>query len=134
MLLSPIMLITALFSLISTGRIFEKVERVGVIPSDIISGTVITPSRLYLRHFNTRRADGEQRFLTRWIENLGFDRLPELISVVSGQLSLIGVKPLSQEEADQIEEEWQYQRYSFKRRIYRSGTRNLPIQTKKLLL
>ena len=112
-LLSPLLLLAGLMAICGTGRMFKSVERIGVIPSDIVSGNVLSPSRLNLIHFNTRRKNGKTSILTHWVEHSGLYRISELFGVLSGRLSLIGVKPLSTEEADRLIEDWQFQRYSF---------------------
>lgn len=113
LMLSPLVVFMCIVTFLGTGRIFRDVERIGVIPSDIISGAVISPSRIKLKHFNTVKKNGNPSFLTKWIRMTGLYRIPELFGVMSGQLSLIGVKPLSLDEADQLNEDWQFQRYSF---------------------
>jgi lipopolysaccharide/colanic/teichoic acid biosynthesis glycosyltransferase len=39
--------------------------------------------------------------------------LPELLNVVKGDLRLVGVKPLSSEEINEITEDWQRQRHDY---------------------
>ncbi|MFK7804098.1 MAG: sugar phosphate nucleotidyltransferase [Anaerolineae bacterium] len=113
LILLPLIILIGLFSLLGTGRIFKVVQRIGIVPGDIVYGDVISPSRIELRHFNTRRENNNLTFFTRWIEKSSLHRLPELFSVVSGNLSFVGVKPLLPEEADLLIEEWHFQRYSF---------------------
>lgn len=112
-LLSPLLLLIALLSLISTGKVFQTIERIGILPSDLISGGTVSPDRIQLKHFSTRRQNGKLALLTGWVERSGLHRLLELFSIVSGQLSFVGVKPLLPEEADLLVEDWQQQRYSF---------------------
>ena len=46
-----------------------------------------------------------------WLSRLGWNRWPELWNVVRGDMALVGVKPLSMEEASHVKEEWQLKRY-----------------------
>jgi NDP-sugar pyrophosphorylase family protein len=112
-ILSPFLILISLFLFITTGKIFKVIERIGILPSDMADGDVISPSRIKLKHFNTYKRDGNPSMLTAWIEKSSLHRLPELFGVISGRLSFVGVKPLLPEEAGQLNEEWQYQRYNF---------------------
>ena len=47
----------------------------------------------------------------RWLQRWEWDRFPELWNVLRGDLDLVGVKPLSQDEATLLHEEWQQKRY-----------------------
>jgi lipopolysaccharide/colanic/teichoic acid biosynthesis glycosyltransferase len=63
-------------------------------------------------YFHTRREDRALRRqvplpLGSFLERTGLQRLPALFSVLTGQLRLVGVKPLDPSEADQLVEEWQ---------------------------
>jgi hypothetical protein len=63
-------------------------------------------------HFRTRREDGgresgAQAPLVAFLERTELDRLPALLSVLKGDLRLVGVRPLTPAEADHLVEEWQ---------------------------
>jgi NDP-sugar pyrophosphorylase family protein/lipopolysaccharide/colanic/teichoic acid biosynthesis glycosyltransferase len=62
-------------------------------------------------HFRTRRPDGAHAPLGAYLERTQLDRLPELFSVLKGDLRLVGVKPLTPSEADRLVEEWQRAAY-----------------------
>lgn len=113
LLLFPVLVILGLCSLLGTGRVFNYVNRIGVPPYKAVYERSVSPSQLRLNHFSVRNKDQNLTFLTKWIFRSGLHRLSELINVMQGNLSLVGVKPLSQEEAGQISEEWQYQRYGY---------------------
>jgi len=48
-----------------------------------------------------------------WLTRTGLNRLPELINLLRGDITLVGVKPLTPAEAAQISESWQEQRYRY---------------------
>ena len=70
-----------------------------------------TPRAINLLGFRTRDSSGAQTGVGGMLSRLGWDRLPELWNVVRGDLALVGVKPLSMEEASRVKEEWQLKRY-----------------------
>ena len=45
---------------------------------------------------------------------MGLERLPELFSVLKGDMSMIGVKPLSPQDQEQAKEAWQQRRFESK--------------------
>jgi lipopolysaccharide/colanic/teichoic acid biosynthesis glycosyltransferase len=65
----------------------------------------------WLLRFSTRDQDGRFTRVGQWIEKTGLHRLPELLNVIAGDLRLVGVKPLTPDEAKQITEPWQERRY-----------------------
>jgi lipopolysaccharide/colanic/teichoic acid biosynthesis glycosyltransferase len=65
----------------------------------------------WLLRFSTRDQDGRFTRVGQWIEKTGLHRLPELLNVIAGDLRLVGVKPLTPDEARQITEPWQERRY-----------------------
>ncbi|MEM9773075.1 MAG: sugar transferase [Chloroflexota bacterium] len=109
----PVLFTIGLCSFLGTGRIFNQVGRIGVPPYKALYENSFSPSQLSLKHFSVHKKDGSLSPITGWIYRSGLYRLSELISVLQGKLSLIGVKPLSPEEAGQISEDWQHQRYGF---------------------
>jgi NDP-sugar pyrophosphorylase family protein/lipopolysaccharide/colanic/teichoic acid biosynthesis glycosyltransferase len=58
-------------------------------------------------HFRTRRANGSYRPLGAFLERTQLDWLPALVSVLRGEMRLVGVRPLEASEADRLTEEWQ---------------------------
>jgi NDP-sugar pyrophosphorylase family protein len=73
------------------------------------------PSRPFetfdLLQFRVRRADGAYTWLGRWLESTELYRLPELVNVIQGNLTLVGIKPLRPHEAAQLTEDWQLKRF-----------------------
>ncbi|MCL5996851.1 MAG: sugar transferase [Chloroflexi bacterium] len=66
-----------------------------------------------LLRFQTRLEDGSYSLIGRWLERLEWDRFPELVNVIRGDLCLVGVKPLTREEAARVTEEWQKRRFEY---------------------
>ncbi len=73
-----------------------------------------TPKPLYLWEFATRNSKGELTGYGLWLTRWNFHRLPQLWNVIRGELALVGVKPLTAEETQHIQEEWQQKRFERK--------------------
>jgi lipopolysaccharide/colanic/teichoic acid biosynthesis glycosyltransferase len=99
----PLLLLITLLNLITTGHIFQT--------SLYARNTAAPRTSFKLIRFYSRKPDGNQTWFGRWLEALELHRLPELINVVTGDLSMVGVKPLPIESIDQIQEEWQRKRF-----------------------
>jgi hypothetical protein len=69
------------------------------------------PQPVALIHLRTRLPNNKYTHLGRWLEAWELHRLPELWNVICGDLGLVGVKPLTADEAQQITEAWQQKRY-----------------------
>lgn len=112
LLFAPLLLILGLAVwLTSAGGVFVVAERVGVKPVTELGAAMPQPQALRLCHLRTRSIDGHPTLLGPWLERFAFHRLPELWSVLWGEIALVGVKPLLLEEAAKITEEWQRVRY-----------------------
>jgi lipopolysaccharide/colanic/teichoic acid biosynthesis glycosyltransferase len=83
-LLSPLLLVLAMMAWLTTGSSLRQVEHA----SPGSKGTKFT-----LWHFNTGR-DHLDNWFGRWMEAWELNRLPELWNVVTGELRLVGLKPL----------------------------------------
>lgn len=107
-LLSPLFLIAGLIALLGTGgQPLSRSPRVGE-----RLGSVTGSLRIFqLINFRTRRADGTYTPGGRLLEQLELNRLPELFNVLSGDMDLVGVKPLPPAEAERLTEEWHQQRH-----------------------
>ncbi|MBK8988820.1 MAG: sugar transferase [Chloroflexi bacterium] len=103
----------ALLLLISSGRIFERVERLGGWPEQPGLRSSTTLQKMTLWRFVTHRRDGRLSGIGRWLKQTGIHRLPELWNVFTGDLRLVGVKPLTPEAAAQIREDWQQKRHEY---------------------
>ncbi len=108
----PFMLLIGLFTLLTTGRLFESVTHLGTLPRMIGYGRSPQLESFTLWRFCTRRS-GQSTAFGRWLEKWDLHRLPELGNVLMGRLSLVGVKPLLPEEAAEITEAWQLQRHEY---------------------
>lgn len=103
----PVMVVVAGISLFTTGAVFqqEMCARRPLKPA--------LPRRENARHifpllrFRTRRKDGSTPGMGQWLERFELNRLAELWSVLRGELSMVGPKPLSVAEAECLKETWQ---------------------------
>ncbi|MBP7688435.1 MAG: sugar transferase [Thermoflexales bacterium] len=88
---SPLLLLIGLWSILRTGRLFVR--------TPLIKSRQGEPVAFDSLRFNV-------------LKNAELDQLPQLINVLRGDLSLVGVKPLSPAEADRVTDDWQKQRYT----------------------
>lgn len=109
-LLSPLLILTGILATIASGgRPLIGLPRIG--ERILLSNGQTTLRPLTLWHWRTRHADGRYLWFGRWLEAYEFHRLPELFSVLRGDLQLVGVKPLTPNEAALLQEEWQQRRH-----------------------
>jgi NDP-sugar pyrophosphorylase family protein len=108
----PVMLPVALITLLTTGRLFESVTHLGTLPKTIGNGRSPQLEPFPLLRFCTKRS-GKLTGFGRWLEKWDLHRLPELWNVLTGKISLVGVKPLLPEEEKEIIEAWQLQRHEY---------------------
>lgn len=101
----------SLLLLLTSGHIFQRVVRVG--GWSVTSGTVPSLQSCKLLRFYTRKKNGRYALFGRWLENWEGHRLPELWSVLKGELRMVGVKPLSTEDMARITETWQQKRNDY---------------------
>jgi lipopolysaccharide/colanic/teichoic acid biosynthesis glycosyltransferase len=98
---------------LTTGRIFESVPRLGMPPRGFGDGRSPGLRAFSLLRFCTHHKDGQLTGLGGWLEKWDGHRLPELLNVLRGDMSMVGVKPLPVEAVNQINEAWQEQRHSY---------------------
>lgn len=111
-ILSQLMFLIGVATFISTGgHLLVRLPRIGRRPGRIRSTQPSTPQQFELLRFKTRLQNGKYTLLGKSLERWELHRLPELWNVIQGTLGLVGVKPLSPEEAEQVHEEWQRKRY-----------------------
>jgi NDP-sugar pyrophosphorylase family protein len=103
------LLISLIIYLVSDQSVFERTTAVGGQAQPSTSAAATQP--LHLLAFRTRQADGSLTPIGRWLTTLGLARLPELWNVLTGDLALIGVKPLHPAEAARLDEEWHQKRF-----------------------
>jgi len=76
--------------------------------SSATSGQPASPIQtLTVLNFHSAQSNRLAAWLSRWQARLELDRLPELLSVVFGNLRLVGVKPLTPEDAGRAAGAWQ---------------------------
>lgn len=107
LLLLPFLTVVAILTFITSGRVVQKKTRL----KPYMSGQSVTLRPFMLYNFYTRRENGRFTLLGNLLEKLGWHRLPELLNILQGELTLVGVRPLSPEEASQITESWQQKRH-----------------------
>jgi NDP-sugar pyrophosphorylase family protein len=106
----PLMLVAYILSVLASGSfVLARAQRVGRRAADLRG--VGEAQTFGLLAFQTRRKDGTQTSLGRWLHRWQLDRLPELWNVLQGDLALVGVKPLTQPEAAYLHEAWHFKRY-----------------------
>lgn len=107
--LSPVIALTWLLACIgSAGHPFVRMPRVGQ-RIETIDGQELHIFQLV--HFRTRKANGKHLLFGRLIERWELHRLSELSNVIRGDMALVGVKPLTLEEAQLLGEDWQQKRF-----------------------
>lgn len=112
---SPVMLaIMLLLWCTSNESVFCIVERIISKPEGITDPLKRGPRAIYVTHFRTRDASEQLTKIGAWLERWELQRLPALWNVLIGEMSLVGVQPLSPEEGLRVQEEWQDVRYSCK--------------------
>lgn len=96
---------------VSGGRLFQRVPRIGRSPRASKPGYAPVIRTFDLLAFQTQHADETESSFGQWLCRRELHRLPELLNVLKEDLALVGVKPLSPEEATQCHEEWHQKRY-----------------------
>jgi NDP-sugar pyrophosphorylase family protein len=109
--------LAALLASLSVGqglRALARRPRLGR-PLDAAAGdeAAAAPRQFDMWHLATRRTDGGFTPLGRFLEHAELDRLPALWNVLVGDLRLVGVQPLTQDEVSQSVEDWQRARLAY---------------------
>jgi exopolysaccharide biosynthesis polyprenyl glycosylphosphotransferase len=124
--ISPVLILTALLiKLTSPGPIFFRQKRLG-----------LNKRIFYIYKFRTMVADAEQRQkelekfnevsgpvfkikndpritrLGRFLRKTSIDELPQLFNVVTGEMSLVGPRPLPVRDYEGFDKDWQRRRFS----------------------
>lgn len=66
-----------------------------------------------LLQFRTQRKDGTTGSFGHWLRQWEFERLPELLNVLKGDMALVGVVPLDPDQVLLFQEEWHQRRYDY---------------------
>lgn len=93
------------------GALFNREPYVAKGPGRIRFDSTVKPQTFHLLHFQTRRTNGTLTSFGGFLEKWQLHRLPELWNIIQGELSFVGVKPLSPQEHAKITEGWQEKRY-----------------------
>lgn len=112
-LLLPFAAILALVNFLASGRTVERVTRHGIPPGALATGSYKTPQPITLHRFTTTDRQGKPTWFGRFLKRTTLMRLPELFDVMAGRIGFVGVKPLRQEELEQINAEWQKKRFEY---------------------
>ena len=105
--LLPAAAVWALALWLTTGRVFTRktylrpANRAGAAPT------------VTVLNFCSAQPNRPAAWLSRWQARLELERLPELLRVITGELSLVGVKPLAPDEARPAPEAWQQTQREF---------------------
>ncbi len=109
---APFMLCISLaIWLTAGGPVLTRVQRVGRTPMAKGRINLAQPQVVGLDHFRTRDPNDRPTRLGKELELWEVNRLPELWNVVRGDISLVGVKPLSIESTAMLYEAWQQRRF-----------------------
>ncbi len=101
----------ALLLLVVNGRVFDKLERFGGWPDPANQPAPAALQKFFLWRFAMGRKSGGETAVGRMLQRLELHRLPELWNVLRGDMRLVGVKPLTAVEINQISEAWQQKRH-----------------------
>jgi lipopolysaccharide/colanic/teichoic acid biosynthesis glycosyltransferase len=107
----PLLLLIGLaVAVTSGGQIVVRSPRIGRASAPEISQPFAART-FDLLAFQIYRSDGTISGVGRWLHRWEWDRWPELLNVLKGDLDLVGVKPLLPSEAALLNEEWHQKRY-----------------------
>ncbi|MGC2832266.1 MAG: sugar transferase [Candidatus Acidiferrum sp.] len=109
-LLSPLFLvITIVIKLSSTGPVFYRGVRIGLNgkPFRIFKFRTMTPDAELVGSTSTGHHDPRITQIGRWLRPAKLDELPQLINVLTGEMSLVGPRPEVLEHTSEYTEEEQ---------------------------
>lgn len=108
----PFSLPTVLLLLVTNGQVFTSTPYVHRVPGEPGESRPRKNLNYNLYQFQTRNKKGQRSWIGKWLEQSDLHRLPHLWNVLRGDLRIVGVKPLTEEENNKIQEEWQEKRYN----------------------
>jgi NDP-sugar pyrophosphorylase family protein len=105
----PLFIATACMALLAAGKLFDTIEVVRTMPLNL--GGEFTKHRIVrILNFATARSMKDPNLFGRFLQRWELYRLPELLSVVRGQITLVGVSMLPPEKVALLNEPWQMRR------------------------
>lgn len=107
LLFIPVTLLISILELLLYGKVFQREPRLKTRPSQNPGSQAPKLEVFQMLHFRTRDEQGELTGLGKWLEKLEWHRLAELWNVITGDMRLVGVKPMTPAEADLLTEVWQ---------------------------
>lgn len=107
----PFSLPTSLLLLITTGKVFTSSPYVHRAPGEPGGSRPSKNISYNLYQFQTKNKNGKHNWIGKWLEQSDLHRLPHLLNVLRGDLRIVGVKPLTAEENEKVQEIWQEKRY-----------------------
>jgi NDP-sugar pyrophosphorylase family protein len=105
----PLFIATACIALLAAGKLFDPVEVVRTMPL-ALGGEGQKHRIIRVLNFATARPQQDPNRFGRWLKRWEFYRLPELLSVVRGQITLVGVSMLPPDKTAYLNEPWQTRR------------------------
>lgn len=128
LLLAPLfLLIAAAVALDSPGEVFFRQERVGLGRRKFLMWkfrTMVEGAEAQVAALEERnevngaafkmRHDPRVTRVGRILRKLSLDELPQLMNVISGDMSLVGPRPLPVRDVERLAEPWQQRRFSMK--------------------
>ena len=109
----PLTLPLALALWFTTGRIFTSQLRACRKSGAVDPAQSDQVDSFRLIRFADSLKNGSSTAFTRWMKHWGLVRIPELLNVLTGDLRLVGVYPLTMEDARQTTEAWQEKMRNF---------------------
>jgi NDP-sugar pyrophosphorylase family protein len=105
----PLFIVTACIALLASGKLFDTVEVVRTMPLNL-NGEFTKHRILRIPNFATARSIKDPNLFGRFLKRWELYRLPELLSVVRGQITLVGVSMLPPDKVALLNEPWQMRR------------------------
>jgi NDP-sugar pyrophosphorylase family protein len=119
-MLLPVIILVGLATLLSSLvagqglRVFARHTRIGHRPYTAAGDEAVAePQEFDMVGLATRRADGGFTPLGHFLERVELDHLPALWNVLAGDLRLVGVQPLTEDEVNRSVEDWQHERLTY---------------------
>jgi NDP-sugar pyrophosphorylase family protein len=103
-ILMPLIILVGLIVWIAGDKVLDSQE---MINTGIYNNSRVDSDTFKLWRFSTKLGNGNRLKLGRWLEKRQLHRLPELYNILRGDMRLVGVHPMTADQADHLTEEWQ---------------------------